>query len=380
MSLSRFFFAFLLLVESRRIISSCHLNATILGLDAVLLKRTVVSTFLLACFIEKTHHPLLVYLFLALHHHHHLHGFLLSFPTICSSSSIATTPRGPTSRDFPCHIKLVIPHAALAQLLSNKGQRMKEIESQHGVVIQTSRYGKASLNPRERLVTIASKDYASCKAALQSILEVIYSNDSEGAEEQLTNTIVVRLVIPSSCAGIILGPGGDQIARINDAVGASVIIESKMPNAAFIPYRIVNVSGTEIGPCMDAITYVLDLLEKDMKYAEIIKEINSVAFQIVPFPASRAGAVLGPGGAHIKSLQDILKVKIGITSNASNDVGRNSIKHAAVWGMADNVRVACDVLTVATGGTLADSVSRSSLYPMRRIENSSPENIENSSV
>ena len=236
-------------------------------------------------------------------------------------------------------------------MLINKGQGIKEIERQHGSIIQASRYGKASLNPRERLVTIAASHYASCRSTLQSILEASSVDDASGDED--FSKFIVRLVIPSNCAGTILGPGGEQISYISSTSGAGTIVESKNPNAAFIPYRVVNVNGTELNQCMNALDLILRLLDRDNKYSDGIQEINYIAFQVVPFPANRAGAILGPGGAHIKSLQEVLKVKIGITNGTSSvEDSEGSLKYAAVWGPSDNVRVACDVLVLATGGSL----------------------------
>jgi hypothetical protein len=53
-----------------------------------------------------------------------------------------------------------------------------------------------------------------------------------------------------------------------------------------------------------------------------IRELTSVCFKIIEIPDRRVGALLGPNGAHIKSLQEVLRCKMGVADNSSKPGSR----------------------------------------------------------
>ena len=134
--------------------------------------------------------------------------------------------------------------------------------------------------------------------------------------------------------------------------GASVVIQAKPVNAAFIPYRYVNYMSPSLEKLADAIDRVSDLLNEDDRYMPAIREINSVALKVVSIPAARAGSLIGPGGSYIKMLQDVMKVKLGICEG-----NKPGSRFVTVWGAPSNVNVALDLISVATGGIPAGAAA-----------------------
>ena len=57
-------------------------------------------------------------------------------------------------------------------------------------------------------------------------------------------------------------------------------------------------------------------------YAAGIRELCSVCFRIVEIPDRKVGAVLGPNGAHIKNLQEVLRCKMGVADGSSKPGSR----------------------------------------------------------
>jgi hypothetical protein len=47
-----------------------------------------------------------------------------------------------------------------------------------------------------------------------------------------------------------------------------------------------------------------------------------VCFRIVEIPDRKVGAVLGPNGAHIKNLQEVLRCKMGVADGSSKPGSR----------------------------------------------------------
>lgn len=253
-------------------------------------------------------------------------------------------------------IKIILPNALIGAVMGRSGAHVAHIKEATGAFIQATKPSSATFSPRDRLVIIAGPDARSCKTALRILLETL---QSQGVVEKLSrighpSRLFLRQIIPAACAGKILGPGGDQIAAIGAVSGANVVIEAKPSNAAFIPFRFINYMASDVYSLAAATGAVADLLEEDDKYTELMRTITSVAFKIVQIPEKRAGSLLGPGGAHIKTLQEVLRVKMGICEGT-----RPGSRYVAVHGSPSNVNVALDVIALVTGGDVRGSALRS---------------------
>jgi hypothetical protein len=124
------------------------------------------------------------------------------------------------------------------------------------------------------------------------------------------------------CAGKVMGPGGEAIKALGERSGCSVVVESKNPNAAFVPFRLVNYLAPGTAEVAAAVAEVAQLVCQEEKYEGAIRELNSVCFRIVEIPERRVGALLGPSGAHIKSLQEVLRCKMGVADSTSKPGSR----------------------------------------------------------
>ncbi len=228
------------------------------------------------------------------------------------------------------------------------GENVTRIHDATGAFIQASRAGSAVLSPRDRMITVAGDNAKSVKDAVKLLLLTLKDLNVADRLERTgypIGRLFLKQVIPAPCAGKVLGPGGDQIQSINMSTGASVVIEAKISNAAFIPFRYVNYMSPNIEKLIDAVDMVTNLLNEDERYVPGIREITSVAFKVVQIPEKRAGSLIGPGGTYIQTLQDVIRVKLGICEGH-----KPGSRFVAVWGSPSNVNVALDVIAVATGG------------------------------
>ncbi|KAL4548553.1 hypothetical protein Ndes2526B_g01117 [Nannochloris sp. 'desiccata'] len=245
-------------------------------------------------------------------------------------------------------LKFIVPNSITGAIMGKGGENVTRIHDATGAFIQASRAGSAVLSPRDRMITVAGDNAKSVKDAVRLLLLTLKELDVSDRLERSgypIGRLFLKQVIPASCAGKILGPGGDQIQSINMSTGASVVIEAKISNAAFIPFRYVNYMSPNIEKLTDAVDMVTNLLNEDERYVPGIREITSVAFKVVQIPEKRAGSLLGPGGTYIQTLQDVLRVKLGICEGH-----KPGSRFVAVWGSPANVNVALDVIAVATGG------------------------------
>ena len=264
----------------------------------------------------------------------------------CRQSSPESPRR--SINDLKFQLKFIIPNALTGAVMGKGGENVSEIRDVTGAFIQASRTGSAVLSYRDRMITVAGDTPDSVKAAVRMLLQSLKNQGVADRLERINYSagrMFLRQVIPAPCAGKILGPGGDQIQSINMSSGASVVVEAKAANAAFIPFRYVNYMAPTIERMADAIDMVCDLLSQDERYVPGIREIHSVAFKVIQIPEKRAGSLLGPGGTYIQTLQDIMRVKMGICEG-----NKPGSRYVAVWGSPTNVNVAMDVIAVATGG------------------------------
>lgn len=68
------------------------------------------------------------------------------------------------------------------------------------------------------------------------------------------------------CAGKVMGPGGEAIKSLSERTGCSVVVEGKSPNAAFVPFRLVNYLAPGAPQIAAAVAEVVELICQEEKY------------------------------------------------------------------------------------------------------------------
>lgn len=68
------------------------------------------------------------------------------------------------------------------------------------------------------------------------------------------------------CAGKVMGPGGEAIKSLSERTGCSVVVEGKSPNAAFVPFRLVNYLAPGAAQISAAVAEVVELVCQEEKY------------------------------------------------------------------------------------------------------------------
>ena len=78
--------------------------------------------------------------------------------------------------------------------------------------------------------------------------------------------LFLQQVIPAPCAGKVMGPGGEDIKALSERCRCSVVVEGKVANAAFVPFRLVNYLAHDVRQIIAAVGDVSGQLCKDDKY------------------------------------------------------------------------------------------------------------------
>ncbi|EFN55717.1 hypothetical protein CHLNCDRAFT_57876 [Chlorella variabilis] len=273
--------------------------------------------------------------------------------------------------DVGLQFKFLLPASVVGAVLGRGGATVAAIKRETGAYVQFTRPGTATNSPRERMMIVAVENKEQLAGTIGMVLDAIAG---EGAIDKLrtksfaADKLFIQQVIPAMCAGKVMGPGGEAIKALSERTGCSVVVEGKSPNAAFVPFRLVNYLAPGSEEISAAVAEVVDLICQEEKYEAIIRELSSVCFRIIEIPERRVGALLGPNGSHIKNLQEVLRCKMGVADN-SNKPGSRFV---SIWGAPLNVKVAVDVVMLATGllqqqlaadGGSAPSTPRSTRFP-----------------
>lgn len=240
-----------------------------------------------------------------------------------------------------CQLKFVIPNALTGCIIGKNGANLERIQAESGAFIQANAPGYAVMSTRERFIIIAGNSMEQCLRGLELVfVSIVEANKESILRKSIDGRLYLRQVIPGLCAGNVIGLQGATVAKISEGEGLSVIVEPKPMNAAITPFRIVSYAGVSVQELLRGVRAVAHLIESDVYNAEI-KGIKSVVLKAVEIPASRVGALIGPKGAHLKALEDILKCKLVITRSETDD--GNKKHYLTVWGQPESVKAAIAV-------------------------------------
>ncbi len=171
--------------------------------------------------------------------------------------------------DTGLQFKFLLPAGIAGAVLGRGGGTVAAIKRETGAYVQFTRPGTATNSPRDRMMIVAVErqdqlaptigmvlDAVACEGALDKLRTKSYAQDK----------LFIQQVIPAQCAGKVMGPGGEAIKALSERTGCSVVIEGKSPNAAFVPFRLVNYLAADIEQITSAVAEVTDVICQEEKY------------------------------------------------------------------------------------------------------------------
>ncbi|CAF4811983.1 unnamed protein product [Pieris macdunnoughi] len=141
-------------------------------------------------------------------------------------------------------IRLIMQGKEVGSIIGKKGEIVKRFREESGAKINIS-----DGSCPERIVTVTGTTSAIFKAftLICKKFEEWCSQFNEGGGGGSRAPITLRLIVPASQCGSLIGKGGSKIKEIRDVTGANIQVASEMlPNST---ERAVTISGT-----CDAIT------------------------------------------------------------------------------------------------------------------------------
>jgi KH domain len=207
-------------------------------------------------------------------------GPLDSNPFPMGQSNVGTTATAPSPESSAFAIKLLVSNNVAGSIIGRSGQTISELQTESHTRLKLSQSGDFFPGTQDRVCLVQGEPDA-IKVALRLLLERMYMlQESQHAptwQKQQAKTpsltppdgppgmalvfdFVVRLLVPLSCCGMIIGKSGSNIKLMEESTGVSSIrLSAKDENSMVATSeRIVTLTGQDVESMLRCCYLVLD--------------------------------------------------------------------------------------------------------------------------
>ncbi|KAG7031990.1 Protein BTR1, partial [Cucurbita argyrosperma subsp. argyrosperma] len=196
-----------------------------------------------------------------------------------TESSYVSSPEAPTKRSPPppkspnsdnmekaTYIRFLVSNAAAGSVIGKGGSTINDFQSQSGARIQLSRNHEFFPGTTDRIIMVSGTINEILKAmelVLAKLLSELHAEEVDDAEPRTK----VRLIVPHSSCGAIIGKGGSTIKTFIEDSQAGIKISPQDNNYMGSTDRLVTLSGT-IEEQMRATDLIVSKLSEDPHYTQ----------------------------------------------------------------------------------------------------------------
>ncbi|KAL9388473.1 hypothetical protein Peur_017078 [Populus x canadensis] len=195
------------------------------------------------------------------------------------------------SEEKPTYTRFLVSNAAAGSVIGKGGATITDFQSQSGARIQLSRNYEFFPGTSDRIIMVSGGIDDVLKAVeliIAKLLSEIPAEDGDEAGPRMR----VRLVVPNSACGSIIGKGGSIIKSFIEESHAGIKISPLDTKFFGLTDRLVTVTGT-LEEQMHAIDLILSKLTDDPHYSQTMHAPFSYA-------AAYNSMNHGPNGAAVK--------------------------------------------------------------------------------
>uniref|UniRef100_A0A2K1YYY6 K Homology domain-containing protein n=1 Tax=Populus trichocarpa TaxID=3694 RepID=A0A2K1YYY6_POPTR len=170
------------------------------------------------------------------------------------------------SEEKPTYTRFLVSNAAAGSVIGKGGATITDFQSQSGARIQLSRNYEFFPGTSDRIIMVSGGIDDVLKAVeliIAKLLSEIPAEDGDEAEPRMR----VRLVVPNSACGSIIGKGGSIIKSFIEESHAGIKISPLDTKFFGLTDRLVTVTGT-LEEQMHAIDLILSKLTDDPHYSQ----------------------------------------------------------------------------------------------------------------
>ncbi|XP_074571728.1 protein BTR1-like isoform X2 [Curcuma longa] len=178
-------------------------------------------------------------------------------------------PRSPIldDKEKHTHVRLLVSNAMAGSIIGKGGSTINDFQSQSAARIQLSRNHEIFPGTSDRIILI-SGTFDEVLKATELILEKILSEVEDGNDVE--GRTKVKLIVPNSSCGAIIGKGGSTIKSFIEESRAGIKISPQDDNSG-LNDRLVTLTGS-FEEQMHAIFLILSKLIEDPHYPQ---KVNS---------------------------------------------------------------------------------------------------------
>ncbi|XP_057860475.1 protein BTR1 isoform X1 [Cryptomeria japonica] len=219
-------------------------------------------------------------------------------------------------------IRFLVSNAAAGSVIGKGGATVSDFQTQSGARIQLSRTHEYFPGTTDRIVSVTGTINEVLVAANLILAKLL--NEAEDTNDADEKTGQVRLILPNSVCGGIIGKGGATIKAFVEDSQASIKLSSQEQALPGINDRVVTVSGT-LEQQLRAIFLIITKLAEDPNYAQYANAplsyagINMSGMQGIPSgyaPIAYGVANYGPTvfGGHLRNNKGLMAPLVPLRS------------------------------------------------------------------
>ncbi|KAE8714796.1 Protein BTR1 [Hibiscus syriacus] len=274
-------------------------------------------------------------------------------------------PKSPTcgNEEKPAHIRFLVSNAAAGSVIGKGGSTITEFQSKSGARIQLSRNHETFPGTSDRIIMVSGTVDDIIKAMELILAKLLHEFNIEDNDDVGPRT-KVRLIVPNSSCGSIIGKGGSTIKSFIEDSQAGIKISPLDNNFYGLNDRLVTLIGT-LDEQMRAIELLLSKLCEDPHYSQAMHAPFSYAVTYysmnyapngtggkfpnhkedhnnsitIGVPDEHIGLVLGRGGRNIMEIGQVSGAMIKISDRGELMSGTTDRK-VTITGSQRSIRQA----------------------------------------
>ncbi|KAF5733709.1 RNA-binding protein Nova-2 isoform X1 [Tripterygium wilfordii] len=253
------------------------------------------------------------------------------------------------SAEKQTYIRFLVSNAAAGSVIGKGGSTITDFQSQSGARIQLSRNQEFFPGTTDRIIMISGTFDDVLKAmelVLGKLLSELHSEEGSDIEQPRTR---VRLIVPNSSCGGIIGKGGSTIKSFIEDSQAGIKISPQDNNFYGFSDRLVTLTGI-LDEQMRAIELILSKLSEDSHYHQTMN--TPFAYPVVAYNSMSYGPSAAVGKFQNNKEDHFDSITIGVSDSHIGLVvgrgGRNIMEISQVSGAKIKVSDRGDFMTGTT--------------------------------
>lgn len=204
-----------------------------------------------------------------------------------------------TSNLYPSAVKLLVSNNVAGSIIGRSGQTISSLQSQSSARIKLSQTGDFYPGTQDRVCLVQGQP-ENVKLAVRLLLERFHMLQAQQYSQQVLGQhaksnsfdFVVRILVPNSSCGMIIGKAGSNIKQMQEISGVSSVRLSPKENPdspsatsaaiAATSERIVTLTGPTFDSCLICLHAILDGMlanQETCRYANLTTSYTRIVMQ-----------------------------------------------------------------------------------------------------